>query len=96
MLLGLFLLRPGFGGRARTWWTAALVIQFWHHFEHLLLLVQRMSGHFIGDLSAPTSLLQLAFPRVELHLAYNTAVTVPMVVAMILYVRAAGRRAARR
>src|SRR5262249_9073028 len=39
MLIGLFLLRPGFVGRARTWWTVALVIQFWHHVEHLLLLL---------------------------------------------------------
>jgi hypothetical protein len=29
MLGGLWLLRKGFTGRSRTWWTAALVIQLW-------------------------------------------------------------------
>src|SRR5262245_24464554 len=46
MLVGLFLLRPGFVGRARVWWTVALVIQFWHHIEHLLLLIQAQTGTF--------------------------------------------------
>src|SRR5262249_15841225 len=39
MIVALFLLRPGFVGRARTWWPVALVIQFWHHIEHLLVLI---------------------------------------------------------
>ncbi len=91
MLVGLLLLRQGFTGRARRWWTAALVIQFWHHVEHLLLLVQKMSGHFVGGQPVQTSIAQLAFPRVELHLFYNTIVTVPMAVAMVLYIRKARR-----
>src|SRR4030095_4476833 len=37
MLVGLWMLRPGFVGKARTWWTVALVIQFLHHIEHPLL-----------------------------------------------------------
>jgi hypothetical protein len=87
MLIGLFLLRPGFTGRARTWWTVALVIQFWHHLEHLLLLVQATSGvNFFGR-PVPTSIIQLVVPRVELHLFYNTIVFVPMVVAMYLHLR---------
>src|SRR5687768_12983340 len=36
MLVGLFILRPAFDGRARLWWDIALGIQFWHHFEHAL------------------------------------------------------------
>src|ERR1700710_916285 len=40
MLIFLFVLRKGFTGLSRTWWTTALVIQFWHHIEHLLLIGQ--------------------------------------------------------
>src|ERR1700727_3886174 len=40
MLAGIWILRKGFTGRARTWWTIALVIQFWHHIEHFLLITQ--------------------------------------------------------
>lgn len=87
MLIGLIALRPGFVGRAKTWWTIALLIQVWHHFEHLLLLIQALVGSNIADKPAPTSLLQLAFPRVELHLFYNTVVTLPMIVAMVLHAR---------
>jgi len=87
MLLFLFLLRPGFTGRARTWWTVALVIQFWHHIEHLLLLIQAQSGHNFWGKPVPTSVLQLVFPRVELHLFYNSIVFIPMVIAMYLHAR---------
>ncbi|MFC6090031.1 hypothetical protein Q5530_06010 [Saccharothrix sp. BKS2] len=83
MMVGLILLRPGFVGKARTWWTAALLIQVWHHFEHLLLLLQALVGTNIASRPVPTSLLQLALPRVELHLFYNAIVFIPMVVAMI-------------
>ncbi|MBW4722498.1 hypothetical protein [Saccharothrix obliqua] len=83
MVVGLLLLRPGFAGRARTWWTAALLIQVWHHFEHLLLLVQATAGANLGGRPVPTSVLQLALPRVELHLFYNAIVFIPMVVAMV-------------
>ncbi|WP_305788077.1 hypothetical protein [Symbioplanes lichenis] len=87
MLAGLWLLRPGFTGRARTWWTIALVIQFWHHFEHLLLFIQAQTGlHLLGR-PVPTSIAQLVVPRVELHLFYNAVVFLPMVVAMYLHLR---------
>lgn len=91
MLVGFALLRPGFSGTARTWWTAALAIQFWHHIEHLLLLIQELIGHNLGGEPVPTSIAQLFFLRFELHMFYNTVVTVPMVVAMVLYMRSAGR-----
>ncbi|MFE3450354.1 hypothetical protein ACFXJ8_15620 [Nonomuraea sp. NPDC059194] len=87
MLIGLILLRPAFVGRARTWWNVSLAIQVWHHFEHLLLLLQAMTGTNIFGRPVPTSLIQLLVPRVELHLFYNGLVFIPMVVAMILHYR---------
>jgi hypothetical protein len=87
MLIGLILLRPGFAGRARTWWSVALWIQVWHHFEHFLLLVQASTGSYLMGKPVPTSIAQLVFPRVELHLFYNTIVTIPMVIAMVLHLR---------
>lgn len=85
MLVGLFILRPAMAGRARTWWNVALALQFWHHIEHALLLVQAQSGWRLGGNAAPTSLVQLVFPRVELHLFYNAVVFAPMVVAMVYH-----------
>jgi hypothetical protein len=87
MLAGFWLLRHGFTGRARTWWTVALGIQIWHHFEHLLLLVQAVTGANLLGKKVPTSIAQLVFPRVELHLFYNAIVFVPMVVAMVYHLR---------
>ncbi len=83
MLAGLWILRPGFTGVSdRRWWTIALGIQFFHHIEHFLLLVQAQTGHNLAGRPVPTSLVQLWVPRVELHLFYNTIVFIPMVVAM--------------
>jgi hypothetical protein len=82
MLAGIGALLPGFVGRARTWWLVALVIQFWHHIEHALLQGQVIAGRTLFGASQPTSILQLWFPRLELHLFYNTIVFIPMVVAM--------------
>jgi hypothetical protein len=87
MLVGFVTLRHGFVGRSRTWWNAAMWIQVWHHFEHLLLLLQAMTGAFLMGAKVPTSIAQLVFPRVELHLFYNAIVFAPMVVAMILHMR---------
>lgn len=87
MLIGLILLRPGFTGRARTWWNIALIIQVWHHLEHLLLLIQATTHSYLAHRAVPTSILQLFFPRVQLHLFYNALVTAPMVVAVILHRR---------
>jgi hypothetical protein len=82
MLAGIWILRKGFTGRARTWWTVALVIQFWHHIEHFLLIYQATTHHNFWGKPVPCSVLQLFFPRVELHLFYNTVVFIPMVVGM--------------
>jgi hypothetical protein len=82
MLVGLIALRPAFTGEARRWWNISLGIQVWHHFEHLLLLGQVIVGMNLLGAAVPTSILQLVFPRVELHLTYNGLVTLPMLVAM--------------
>lgn len=91
MLAGLFLLRPAFIGRARTWWTVALVLQFWHHIEHFLLLLQALTHSNLAGKPAPTSIAQLVFPRVELHLFYNVVVFIPMIVAMYLHLKPTNR-----
>ena len=87
MLVVLWLLRGGFTGRARRWWDLALGIQFWHHLEHLLLVIQANTGVYFFGGKQPTSVLQVFFPRVELHLFYNTIVTIPMIVAVLLHRR---------
>jgi hypothetical protein len=38
MLIGLVVLRGAFTGRGLWWWTAALAVQVWHHFEYLVAL----------------------------------------------------------
>lgn len=89
MMIALIALRPGFVGRDRSWWSAAMWIQIWHHFEHLLLLLQAVTGAYLLGKKVPTSILQLAFPtsRVEIHLFYNAVVFIPMMVAMYLHLR---------
>jgi hypothetical protein len=94
MLIGLWVLRDGFVGRARRWWRVALIIQIWHHFEHLLLFFQGLTGIFFFGATVPTSILQLVFPRIELHLFYNAVVFVPMVIAVVLHLRATPREQA--
>lgn len=87
MLAALITLRHGFTGQARSWWNLALGIQAWHHIEHLLLLVQASTGTIFFGGVVPTSVLQVFFPRVELHLFYNAIVTFPMIVAVVLHRR---------
>ena len=82
MLIGIWMLRNGFTGTSRKWWTVALVIQFWHHIEHALLIGQATFHHNLFGSPVPASILQLVVPRVELHLFYNTVVFVPMIIGM--------------
>jgi len=70
------------------------VIQFWHHIEHALLQVQVIAGRTLFGAAAPTSIVQLWIPRVELHLLYNGLVFVPMMVAMYYHVFASATDAA--
>ena len=86
MLIGIWVLRKGFTGRSRTWWTISLGIQFWHHIEHLLLITQATLHHNFWHKPVPFSFLQLVFPRVELHLFYNTVVFIPMVIGMYYHI----------
>ncbi|MEO3762070.1 hypothetical protein [Streptomyces sp. B8F3] len=94
MLVGFLLLRPGFTGSSRIWWNLTLGIQVWHHFEHLILLLQAQTDSYLAGRSAPTSIIQLLIPRVELHLFYNALVTLPMVVAVLLHRKPAAAEAA--
>lgn len=84
MLAGIWILRKGFTGSSRTWWTVALVIQFWHHIEHALLQAQIIFQYNVMGSPIPLSFLQMAFPtsRVEIHLFYNAIVFIPMVIGM--------------
>ncbi|HSY02127.1 MAG TPA: hypothetical protein VK819_08225 [Acidobacteriaceae bacterium] len=82
MLIGLWVLRKGFTGRSYTWWMISFWIQFWHHIEHFLLILQATIHHNFFGRPVPTSIAQLFFPRVQLHLFYNSIVFIPMVVAM--------------
>jgi hypothetical protein len=95
MLAGIWAFLPGMVGRARIWWLAALVIQFWHHIEHALLQGQVLAGHTLFGAAAPTSILQLWFPRLELHLFYNTVVFVPMMIGMYYHLFPSAPEAAR-
>lgn len=82
MLAGLFLFRTGYEGYSRRWWNIALGIQCWHFFEHTLLQIQAILGeHWFGG-AVPTSVGQIWVPRVELHLFYNAAVFMPMLIAL--------------
>lgn len=87
MTVGFWVLRPAFKGRALRWWTLAFVIEFWHHFEQFLLITQHYAHHYMFGGSEPTSVLQMFFPRLELHLFYNTVVAIPMVVALVQHFR---------
>ena len=51
------------------------------------MLVQASTGVYLAGAKVPTSIAQLLFPRIELHLFYNTIVTVPMVIAVWLHLR---------
>ena len=84
MLVGIWTLRKGFIGTSRTWWTIALVIQFWHHIEHAVLQWQALTQHYWFGSPVPVSFLQMVFPkaRVEIHLFYNAVVFMPMLITM--------------
>ena len=71
------------------------MIQFWHHIEHALLQAQVITGHTLFGAAAPTSIVQLWIPRLELHLFYNSVVFVPMVVAMYYHLFPSAPDAAR-
>jgi hypothetical protein len=79
---GLLLLYPAFGGRARSWWLIAIVFQSWHFLEHALLQGQVLFGVYLFGASGPIGIGQLLISRVELHLLYNTLVTLPTILGI--------------
>ena len=88
-LTGLILLAPGFRGTgwARRFWTIAIVAQSWHFLEHVLLQVQYLTGYYLFEMVRQTSLLELFFPRVELHFVYNLLAFTPTFIAIVLRLR---------
>ena len=86
MLIGLWVLRKGFTGTSYKWWMAAFWLQFYHHFEHLILFYQAQTHRYWFGGTVPTSIGQIWIPRIELHLIYNALVFIPMVVAMYYHV----------
>jgi len=82
MLIGLWVLRKGFTGTSYKWWMAAFWLQFYHHFEHLILFYQAQTHRYWFGGTVPTSIGQIWIPRIELHLIYNALVFIPMVFAM--------------
>jgi hypothetical protein len=89
MLVGLYILRLVFSGKARVWWDVSLIIQIWHHTEHFILLMQNLIGYNLFNSAKPMSLIEIFVPRVELHFFYNAVVFIPMVIA-IMYVKKQG------
>ena len=95
MLAGLIILRPGFIGVAKAWWTISLAIQSWHFVGHSLLQIQAaISSNFFGS-QVPTSIVQLWVPRPELHLFYNALVFIPMIITAWMHSHPARRLSAR-
>lgn len=94
MLVGIWVLLPGFAGISRPWWIASLVVQFWHHIEHALLQGQALVGQNLFNSPVPMSIAQIWIPRVELHLLYNSLVFAPMMVAMYYHMFPPEREAA--
>src|SRR5919198_556043 len=58
---------------------AFLVVVLAHWVEHIRQALTHLN---LFGAAVPTSILQLVFPRVELHLFYNAVVFTPMLVAM--------------
>lgn len=88
MLVGLVHLRSGIPeGKPRQWWDVAIVLQFFHHIEHLVPLVQALTGRYIYGASKPMSIMEYFIPRLELHFIYNCIVMTPIVMSMLLMMK---------
>lgn len=86
-LVGLAVLRGGFRGKARRWWTVAVLVQSWHFFEHALLQTQWLTKTYLYGAAKPMSVLEVLLPRIELHFIYNVVVVTPMLIALFYYFR---------
>jgi len=67
---------------AIKFWVAGWIAAFFHLVEHSLLFAQAVSHHYLFGATQPTSLLQLLVPRIELHLFYNTIITILMILSL--------------
>ena len=68
--------------KAKKFWKVATYISYWHLFEHSLLFAQACLHHNLFHSKVPVSILQLLIPRIELHLFYNTLITIPILIAL--------------
>lgn len=86
-LTGLILLWPLFRrkGKASLFWKLAMVAQSWHWLEHVLLQVQYLTGYYLFHAIKQQSILELFFPRIELHFVYNLLSFMPTLIAVLLY-----------
>ena len=80
MLVAIWIFRHRF--RNNGYWQAALITQTWHHWEHLLLVIQATTGYYLFGQRVPTSVGQLFFPKIELHFFYNLVVFSLMMLAI--------------
>jgi hypothetical protein len=90
MLVGIWVLLPGFTHRApvpAVSWTAAWLLQGWHHVEHANLLTQYLIGSNWWNAPKPLSFLEMLIGsgRIEVHLGYTLVVLIPMLVALLRY-----------
>lgn len=65
-------------------WAAGFFVSIWHLCEHTVLFAQAATHHNLFGRSVPFSVLQFVFPRIELHLFYNSVVTILMVAALLI------------
>ena len=83
MFIGIYYLTKYMYNRHSLWWMKlALILAFYHHFEHLLLLIQSITHIYFFNKTVPTSLGQLFIPRIELHFFYNLLVGIPLMIAL--------------
>jgi hypothetical protein len=75
-------LNSGFGDVARKWWIAAYWFSLFHCIEHSFLFVQAQTHVYAFGRSEPTSFIQYFIPRIELHLFYNSVITILVSIAM--------------
>lgn len=63
-------------------WILGWAASFFHLVEHSLLFAQAVTHHYMFGATQPTSLLQQFFPRIELHLFYNSIITLLMILSL--------------
>jgi hypothetical protein len=63
----------------KKWWRTALILQHYHHIEHLILLSQALVGI---PMIERVSLGSFIMPRLELHFFYNLIVLIPMLLGV--------------